>query len=360
MKKGSTVLAAGLLAFALAGCAEPPVQPTAPATEQTAAGPSYKACLVTDAESGTEGSPTQQAIGGLARAQRELGIETSQVAAASPADYPRTLQSQVDAQCNIIVVQGTQLADAVEAAAKTNPGIQFALVDAIPNTAPANLRPVLFSTQESSFLAGYLAAARSTSGKVGAFGGLSVPAVTSYLDGFVQGVAYYNQVKGGHVQALGWDLASQDGTFVRSDSAPWNDPAAGRVAANSLVEQGADVVLAVAGESGLGALQLAKDNSAVKVIWSDTDGCLTEEAFCDQQLGSVVKDRTAAIFEVIRADQAGRSAAGIFTAALRNDGTLLTEARTAEFGPELRAELDGITKDIIAGTITIKSPAAIG
>lgn len=361
MTKGLTALAGALLALTLTGCAQPPVTTTSSAVEPDApAGPSFKACLLTDAGSASAGSPAQQAIDGLDRTQRELAIETDSVTADSSADYPRVLQSLVDAQCSIVVALGSGMANSVEAAAKTNPGVQFALIDAIPNSAPANLRPVLFSAQESSFLAGYAAAARSTSGKVGVFGALNVPAVTIYMDGFVQGVGYFNQAKGAQVQALGWKVDAQDGTFVRSDSAPFSDTAAGRTAAESLTAQGADVIMAVAGDSGQGALQLASEDSGLKVIWTDSNGCLAQAGYCAQQLGSVVKDRGTAIFELIRADQDGRSSSGVFTAGLRNGGTSLVQAQDGEFGPELTAELDAIAKKIIDGSITVTSPAAIG
>ena len=75
--------------------------------------------------------------------------------------------------------------------------------------------------------------ARST-GKVGVFGGLPVPAATIYMDGFVQGVAHYNTQQNRQVEALGWSQETQDGTFVRSTTDPWNDPDAGRAAAASI------------------------------------------------------------------------------------------------------------------------------
>lgn len=362
MKKATTILAAGLLALAMAGCAEPPL-PQTPATTQTSApptGPAFKTCLLLDETlAAGDGAPMAQALTGLTRAEQELGVATQHVTAAA-ADFATVLQAQVDAQCNLVIGLGASTASAVEAAAKTNPAVRFALVDATPNSAPPNLRPVLFNTHESAFLAGYLAAAKSSTGKVGAFGGLNVPAVSIYLDGFVQGVAHYNQVKSTQVAALGWDLMTQDGTFVRSDSAPYGDPAAGRTAATTLVDQGADVILTVAGESGLGALQLAEDSPGLKVIWSDTDGCLTQTEHCAQQLASVVKNRDIAIFELIQAEAGGRASAGIFTAALRNQGTALVTAHFEEVDPALSAELEGLAKQIVDGTIKVTSPAAIG
>lgn len=361
MIKVRSALAAGLIALVLSACATPPVEANpsseAPSPEQTQ---SYKACLVTDADQATDGSPTSEAINGLDWAQRELGIETNHVIAANQADYARILQAQVDSSCNMIIGLGTPIADAIEAAAKTNPNVKFALIDATPNSAPNNLRPVLFSTHESGFLAGYLAASVSTSGKVGTFGSLNMPAVSIYMDGFVQGVDYYNEQNSGTVEALGWSLEAQDGTFVRSDTTPYDDPVAGKAAAQSLVDEGADVILAVAGYSGVGALELAKESDDLRIIWSDTNGCLTQPEFCEQLLGSVVKDRASAIFEVIRADHEGNSAAGVFSANLRNGGTDLIEGRPGEFTPQITGELDAVTKEIVDGVVTVVSPSAIG
>ena len=76
-----------------------------------------------------------------------------------------------------------------------------------------------------------------------------------------------------------------------------------------------------------------------EITLHDTNGCLTEAVACDQQLGSVVKDRGSAVYELIRADKDGRNASGVFTAALRNDGTALVEARDGDFGADLTADL---------------------
>ena len=359
MKKGSSVLVAGLLACALAGCAQPPViDSTASAEPQEADG--YQACLMTDASDDAEGGPAQQALDGLDRAKTELGVQINPMTAESSADYPQVLQTLVDSDCSVIIALGSGTADSTQAAAKANPGVQFALVDAIPNSAPANLRTVIFSTHESSFLAGYAAAASSSSGKVGVFGALSVPAVTIYMDGFVQGVDYYNDAKDADVEALGWSLDSQNGTFVRSDSSPYEDASAGQAAAESLTDDGADVIMAVAGKSGEGALQLAESDGKTKVIWTETDGCLTEADYCGQQLGSVVKVRGAAIYELIKTDQEGRSSSGAFTASLRNEATAFVPSSSADLATDLSKELDDIAAKIVDGSITVTSPSAIG
>ena len=122
----------------------------------------------------------------------------------------------VDAKCNMIVTVGFLLGDDTLAAAKKNSDVKFAIVDNNdPKTYPAakNLKPLVFNTAESSFLAGYLAAGMSKTKKVGTFGGAKLPTVTIFMDGFSQGVDYYNKQKSADVKVLGWD-AGQAGRPV--------------------------------------------------------------------------------------------------------------------------------------------------
>lgn len=359
VKKLLTAVAGGMLALALTGCAEPPQPASTSSPEPAAETPvqTLTACLVTDDTEATPGSPNQQALDGLARAERELEVATTSAVAAG-GEQANQVQSLIDRNCRVVIGVGSALTDAISAAARANPQIRFALLDATPTSVPTNLRPVLFDTHESAFLAGYLAASQSATGTVGVFGGLAVPAVTVYMDGFVQGVSHYNEQKGRQIEVVGWNLDTQQGTFVESPSSPWNDPQAGRAAATSLTDRGADVVLAVAGQSGVGALEWAQASN-LRVIWSDTNGCQTQAQYCDQLIGSVVKNRGTAVFELISAEQQGRGSAGVFTAELRNGGTELVPAGS-EFGPELAAELDSVANGITDGTIKVVSPAAIG
>ena len=163
----------------------------------------------------------------------------------------------VDAKCNIIVTVGFLLSDDTLAAAKKNPDIKFAIVDNNdPKTYPAakNLKPLVFNTAQSSFLAGYLAAGMSKTKKVGTFGGAKIPTVTIFMDGFSQGVDYYNKQKSADVKVLGWDPAKQDGQFTGD----FEDQKGGQRTAEGLISQGADIIFPVAGPAGLGALQAAK------------------------------------------------------------------------------------------------------
>src|SRR5215510_5559123 len=193
----------GVLTLAVAACG------SKPSTDTNAGGNNankdFKACMVSDSGGFDDKSFNQTSYKGLQDAVKERGLTEVKAESKSDNDYTTNMTAMVNAKCNVIVAVGFKLEDATEAAAKANPNIKFAIVDSAPKAPIANLKPLLFNTAQSSFQAGYLAAAMTQSGKVGTFGGLQIPTVTIFMDGFAQGVRYYNQQKGKNVTVLGWD-----------------------------------------------------------------------------------------------------------------------------------------------------------
>jgi basic membrane protein A and related proteins len=361
-------LAAGVLfsavALTMAGCAQPPGsssdnQSTSAAPSGGASASDFKACMVSDSGGFDDKSFNQTSYKGLTDAKDQLGVQTGQVESSANADYAKNVQSMVDANCNIIVTVGFLLGDATLAAAQANPDIQFAIVDYNdPEKFPAvkNLKPLVFNTAESSFMAGYLAAGMSQTKKVGTFGGAKIPTVTIFMDGFAQGVDYYNQKKGGSVQVLGWDAAKQDGQFTGD----FEDTKGGQRVAQGLISQGADIVFPVAGPAGIGGLQAAKaSNGKVNAIWVDTDGCISAASYCPVIVSSVYKAMDVAVFDAIKAAKDGKFSNEPFVGTLENDGTGLAPFHDfdSKVPAELKSELDAIQADIIAGTIKITSKA---
>jgi basic membrane protein A len=356
------LLAAAVLA--LAGCAEPPGTTTESAApggaSPTAGGADFKACMVSDSGGFDDKSFNQTSHKRLTDAQAALGIEIGEVESASTADFAKNIQSMVDADCNVIVTVGFLLSDDTLAAAKKNPDIKFAIVDNNdPETYPAakNLKPLVFNTAQSSFMAGYLAAGMSQTKKVGTFGGLKIPTVTIFMDGFAQGVEYYNSQRDGSVQVLGWNAARQDGTFIQSDK-PFEDVQGGGRAAQGLISQGADIVMPVAGPAGEGALQAAKASGGkVNAIWVDTDGCVSAEAYCANIISSVYKGLDVAVKDAITAAKDGSFSQEPYVGTLENEGTGLSPFNQfdSKVPAELKSELDTLKADIIGGKIKIES-----
>jgi basic membrane protein A and related proteins len=178
--------------------------------------------------------------------------------------------------------------------------------------------------------------------------------VTIFMDGFSQGVQYYNEQKSADVSILGWDAAKQDGQFVGN----FEDQGGGQRTASGLISQGADIVFPVAGPAGIGALQAAKASAGkVNAIWVDTDGCISAETYCANIVSSVYKGTDVAVRDVIAAAQGGTFSNDPFVGDLENDGTGLSPYNQfdSKVPADLKTEIDKIKADIIAGTIKIES-----
>ena len=373
MKKSllSVLALSAASALTLVGCAAPPSTTTSPEATDTAsasasaAGSSapaesdFTACMVSDAGGFDDKSFNETAHNGMMQAKDELGIKTNQIESNAEGEYAGNVQSMIDANCNIVITVGFALATATEAAAKLNPDVNFAIVDYSSFEGVDNAKGLIFNTAQPSFMAGYLAAGMTQTGTVGTFGGAKYPTVTIFMDGFAQGIKYYNEQKGGDVKLIGWDEAKQDGQFVGGNN-PFGDIPGGKNTASTLIAQGADIILPVAGPAGLGALQAAKESGGkVNAIWVDTDGFISAPEFGPQIMTSVQKGMDVAVFEAIKAALEGTFSSDPYVGTLENDGVSLAPFHDFEdkVSDELKSELEQIKADIISGTITITSPS---
>ncbi len=341
----------GVLTLAVAACGS---KPTESSSGGSSANKDFKACMVSDSGGFDDKSFNQTSYKGLQDAVKERGLTEVKAESKSDNDYTTNMTAMVNAKCNVIVAVGFKLEDATEAAAKANPDIKFAIVDSAPKAPIANLKPLLFNTAQSSFQAGYLAAAMTKSGKVGTFGGLNIPTVTIFMDGFAEGVRYYNQQKGKNVQVLGWDDAKQKGLFTGD----FEDKAKGQNNAQNLITQGADVLFPVAGPSGLGGLQAAKaSNGKVNAIWVDTDGCVSAEEYCPVLMSSVEKGMDVAVKDAVLSVVDNKFDNTQFTGTLENGGTAIAPFHDfdSKVPADVKSELDQIKADIISGKIMIQS-----
>lgn len=361
MRKTARIAAiASIAALTLAGCGDRPddssndttSSPTGSPTDvATSAAPiDFKACMVSDSGGFDDKSFNQTSYQGLLNAQTNLGVQVGQVESNSDTEYASNIKAMVKAGCNSITTVGFLLGDATLAAAKKNKKIDFSIVDYAysddkgNNTAPANLKGLVFNTAEPSFLAGYTAAASSETGTVGTFGGMQIPTVTAFMQGFAQGVAKYNEDNDADVQVLGWDVKKQSGTFTDD----FEDKAKGQTTAEQMIQQGADVIFPVAGPAGLGGLQAAKDNN-VKGIWVDTDGCESTE-YCDVLLTSVMKGMDVAVEQAIKDSVDGAFSNELYVGTLANGGVGLAPL-SSDVPSDLQATLDELKQQIIDGTI---------
>lgn len=344
-------LAAGVAV--LAACSTPP-----PDDDGDTGGDSdLCAQMVTNSGGLEDRSFNQASWAGMQQAQEELGVEANVLVSTSETDLAPNVEAAVGTGCGFVLTVGYELAAPTQEQAEANPDVQFAIVD--ETVEGDNVRPIVFDTAQASFLAGYLAAGVTETGTVATFGGGNQPPVTLFMDGFVAGVDAYNEAHDVDVEALGWDADEQDGTFTGD----FENVASGQATAQALIDQGADVILPVAGQVGEGAFLASLDSDdAALVIWVDSDGYDTlPEEYRPLLLTSVLKNTQAFVVEAI-ADLAdtGEITSEPLVGTLENEGVGLAPYHDLEdrVSPELQSELDDLQRQIIDGELTVESPSA--
>lgn len=318
---------------------------------ETEAGGDVLACQVTDTGGVDDRSFNQTAFAGLERAEEELGAEIAVLESTSPSDFEPNINAFIERGCDLIVTVGFLLGDATAAAAEANPDQEFAIVDFAFEEEIPNVRGLVFSTDQAAFLAGYLAAGMTESGKVGTFGGINIPPVTIFMDGFAEGIDHHNAEKGTEVELLGWDPESQDGLFTGDFENQDN----GRRTAETLINNGADIIMPVAGPVGLGSAAAAEAAGDVSLIWVDTDGCESAAEFCDLFLTSVMKNMDVAVFDSVQQVVDGTFDGGLFVGTLENDGVGIAPFHEFEdeVPDELKSEIEQLREAIVAGDLQV-------
>ncbi|SNC71361.1 nucleoside-binding protein [Kytococcus aerolatus] len=368
--KVATVLAAG--ALTLAGCGEAPEEggSSSKGGSQSGSGSEeavdtegvdadYKACMVSDSGGFNDQSFNQTSWAGMERAGEELGIDVAKVESQSDADFAPNVDSLINQQgCDLVVGVGFLLEDAIQEAAEQNPETDFALVDAALADAKGNpteadnVRPLLFNTAEASFLAGYLSAGMSESGKVATFGGMEIPSVTVFMDGFADGVDKYNEDKDEKVKLLGWNKKSQKGSF----SGDFENVSQGKTLTEQFLAQGVDVVMPVAGPVGSGAAQAVEGKEGTKLVWVDTDGYESTE-YGKVILTSVMKEMDEAVFTAILEGAKGEFTNEPYVGTLENEGVSIAPFHDFEAAvpAELVEEVDALEEQIASGELKVES-----
>ena len=296
-----------------------------------------KVAMVTDIGGLNDRGFNALAYKGLQQAKSELGADIRVVTSKSNADYVPNLSSLARQKYDLVVAVGFLMGDATAKVAKSFPDTNFAIVD-FPAAAlkgkPTNVRGLLFKEAEAGYLVGTMAGlyAKEKGGEqvVSSVGGLKVPAVDAYIAGYQAGAKKANP----EVKTI--FAYSQD--FV--------DQAKCKEVALNQISEGSQVVFAVAGQCGLGALDAAKEKS-VQGIGVDAD-----QAYIGPQvMTSALKKVDVSVFETAKAVQDGSFKAGedgLFD--VKNGGVGLGKVSAA--GQPFEADVKKISDQLAAGEIT--------
>lgn len=347
---------AAALALILTACSTTKPSSSGSSGSSTPKTSSFLACEVTDTGGIDDRSFNASAYEGLKEAQAATGMQIKYLQSTSQSDYTPNIQQFEQQHCGIIITVGFLMGDATQKAAKADPSQKFAIVDYSYSPNLSNVLGLTYQTDQDGFLGGYLAAAMSKSGKVGTFGGQDIPPVTIYMNGFVAGVRYYDQQNGAHVQALGWNPATNKGSFTND----FTNQAKGKAVTETMISQGADVIFPVAGSVGLGAAAAvqqadqSKPNS-VEMEWVDTDGCVSAPQFCPLFVTSVTKGIATSVRDAAEAAMKGTFQGGTYAGTLANGGVALSPLHDfqTKVPASVQQALQTIAKGIENGSISV-------
>ncbi|MTV26888.1 BMP family ABC transporter substrate-binding protein [Nitriliruptoraceae bacterium ZYF776] len=313
----------------------------------------FKACMITDAGGVDDASFNETSYNGLLRAEEELGIEVQVLESTSETDFEPNMQTFIQqGDCDLIVPVGFLLEEVTFQAAEANPDQNFAIVDVANGEGVDNVLGLTFNTSEAAFLAGYAAAATSESGVLGTYGGVNIPTVTIFMDGFLAGANHYADESGEDIQVLGWD--GSDGQFTGN----FDNLDDGRRITESLMDNGADTILPVAGPVGGGSAAAIEDRGEGRLIWVDTDG-YESTSYGSMIFTSVVKQMDVAVYDAVAASIDGTFEGGEYVGTLENEGVDIAPFHDFEgdVPPEVVDALEELRQAIIAGELDV-DPAA--
>ena len=312
-----------------------------------------KVCVALDTAGINDKSFNQSSYEGAKMAlQRGFASSIKYAPAKSNADYAPNITKFIAEKCTMIIGVGFLLGDAIAAAAKANPNVKFGFVDGwgLGN----NVKAITYKTDENSFIVGYMAAAMSKTGKVGTYGGLQIPTVTIFMEGYANGVAHYNLIKNKNVQVLGWNTETKTGTFLGG----FDDTTKALQTSISLEQQGADFIFPVAG--GMQATTAANSQKTKKssVIWVDAKVMNTGKQYANVTPVSVVKGLAEGVFATIKEAHDGKFTSKAYVGTMANKGVsiALTPAWNNKIPAQLKAEINQLSKDIAAGRILALDP----
>ena len=356
----SGMTAVGVVAM-LAGCGAAPKSSTASgggASSSTSATANYLPCVVGDVGGFNDHSFNQLSLQGVQQAAQALGTKTpKKIQSQSSSDYAPAFSSLVAQKCNIIVAAGFQFPKALGASAQANPKIDYAMIDDNSLKLP-NVKDIVFETDEAAFLGGYAAAAYSKTGVVATWGGAKYPTVTIYMDGIADGVKYFNQQKHKNVKLLGWDVKSQNGSFVGG----FTDQNKAKQLTQGFLDQKADVIIPVAGslyQGGAAAITGSKSSAVLEGV--DADLYLTDPKYKSLILTSILKKVDVAAKDVVEQAAKGQFDNTTYIGDLKNGGVGLSPFHefASKVPSSLQSDLDAVKAGILDGSIKVESPASL-
>jgi basic membrane protein A len=307
------------------------------AMSTTALAAEIKPALVYGTGGKFDKSFNEAAYAGAEAYKKETGTEYRDFEPTSDTQGEQAIRNFASRGYNPVVAVSFAWTSAMEKVAAEFPDTKFVIVDSVVEL--PNVRSVVYKEEEGSYLTGILAGMASKTGKVGFVGGMDIPLIRKFACGYAQGV-----------KAVKSD-AQVFQNMVGTTGAAWNDPVRGGELAKNQIDQGADVVYAAAGASGLGVLQTAADNKKFSIGVDSNQNHLHPGSV----LTSMVKRVDLAVYNAYKDTAGDKFTAGVVALGVKEDGVTaaIDDNNKSLITPEMQAAVDKAKADIVAGTVKV-------
>jgi basic membrane protein A len=297
----------------------------------------FKPAVIFDMGGKFDKSFNEAAYNGAEKFKDETGIEYLEFEITNESQRDQALRRMAQ-RADIVVAVGFAFTTPLETIAAEFPDKKFVIIDSVVEK--PNVESVVFKEHEGSFLVGMAAALASKTGKVGFVGGMDIPLIRNFEFGYEQGVK--------HVNPDAEVIVNYTGTTP----AAWNDPARGGELAIGQFGQGADVVYAAAGATGLGVLQAAADKGMLSIGVDSNQNHLHPGSV----LTSMLKRVDVAVHDAFASAKDGSWKPGMQSLGLKEEGVgyALDDNNRAVLTPEMQAKIDEAKQAIIDGTLVVK------
>ena len=297
----------------------------------------FKPAVIFDMGGKFDKSFNEAAYNGAEKFKDETGTDYLEFEITNESQRDQALRRMAQ-RADIVVAVGFGFTTPLETIAAEFPDKKFVIIDSVVEK--PNVESVVFKEHEGSFLVGMAAALASKTGKVGFVGGMDIPLIRNFEFGYEQGVK--------HVNPDAEVIVNYTGTTP----AAWNDPARGGELAIGQFGQGADVVYAAAGATGLGVLQAAADNGKLSIGVDSNQNHLHPGSV----LTSMMKRVDVAVHDAFASAKDGSWQPGMESLGLKEEGVgyALDDNNRAVLTPDMQAKIDEAKQAIIAGTLVVK------
>ncbi len=272
---------------------------------------------------------------GAERWAKETGGTYKELEITAEAQREQALRRLAESGANPVVTTGFAMSDPIAAVAPDFPDTKFVTIDGWVE-AP-NVLTIGFTEHEGSYLVGMLAALASKTGTVGFIGGMDVPLIRKFGCGYAEGVKAVNPDAKVILNMTG------------TTAAAWNDPTRGAEIAKAQKSQGADVIFAAAGGTGMGVLQAAADEGILSIGVDSNQNHLHP----GKVLTSMLKRVDVAVYNAFKAGADLKP--GIETLDLKAEGVgyALDDNNAALITPEMKAAVDAAAEKIKSGELKV-------